>query len=332
MISSEKQASITGDIDLTADAVAVAVSGGPDSMALCHMLSQQPGAFRIYALIVDHGLRAESAAEAARTAEAVKEWPRVHPVVLTRETKPEDSESRVLERARDDRYRLMFDYCRDNGIKTLLTAHHRDDQAETFLFRLAKGSGLDGLCGMRARQDITNGIALLRPLLDVSKDELIEYCRTQGIQYADDSTNRNEAFSRPRLRAARDVLAKEGLTAERLSVTALRLSRAQEALEYYAQKVFETACIRRETVCLVFRFSELMREPEETRLRVIRRAAAQMAAQEEDGGYGPRLNRLEEIVNSMFSDADFRRASLGGCLFAVSRSRDEVTVEQEQKP
>ena len=131
--------------------IAIGLSGGPDSLALTHMLSQLCSKHNlnteIHALIINHNLRPEAADEAEEVAQIAKTLPCVTPVIL-RWDMPE-TDSRIMEAARAARYDLMANYCVEQDIKYLYIAHHLDEQAETFLFRLAKGSGLDGLCGMQ---------------------------------------------------------------------------------------------------------------------------------------------------------------------------------------
>src|SRR5690606_21458404 len=128
----------------------------------------------IHALTVDHGLRAESAQEAKAVAAWVKDWPRIRHSVLN--ISALRGQSRRMEQAREKRYEVMARYCADKKIGHLFLAHHLDDQAETFLFRLAKGSGLDGLAAMKPRQRYDDNLVLLRPLLDTPKAALIKIC------------------------------------------------------------------------------------------------------------------------------------------------------------
>jgi tRNA(Ile)-lysidine synthase len=211
-------------------------------MALLWLLSQwaKERDITVAAFTVDHGLRAESAEEARKVSGWIKDWPNVlHHVLVWEGEKPE---SRILEEARGKRYALIAEAMKQYGAKYLFVAHHRDDQAETFLIRLAKGSGLDGLAAMRPVQNMESGITLLRPLLDVSKDDLILLCKENKIPYVDDPTNKNEDYLRPRLRAAHGVLAEEGLSAKRLGLTAKRLARASAR----ASRTFPCAFLRRD--------------------------------------------------------------------------------------
>lgn len=305
--------------------VAVALSGGPDSMALCWLLSREARkGMEIHALTVDHGLRAESADEARRVARWVKDWPCLRHKILKRDMKGRNAASKIMEAARHDRYALMAEYCRRHKITKLFTAHHLNDQAETFLFRLAKGSGLDGLSCMRDIQPYDESLSVVRPLLDVPKENLVALCEREEIPFVADPSNENPRFARSRLRAA---LEREGLTSPRLARTASRLARAREALGFYADKVWMEALQEETKTRVVFSFPLLESAPADIRLRVVQRAMEKLGRK---GAYPPRLEKLEEIVEEMFSDPPFRRATLGGFMLARDSKRGRVSVEKEK--
>lgn len=315
---------------LTTDApggrLAVAVSGGPDSMALLWLLSRAAadGNFNLFAYTVDHGLRPESAAEAQAVQDWVKNWPRVsHKILRWEGGKPE---ARLLEEARAARYALIAAAMADEGLTHLAVAHHRDDQAETVLMRLAKGSGLDGLAGMGAAQAMGD-IILLRPLLDVSKEELIVTCDANNIPYVNDPTNENEDYLRPRLRAARDVLEQEGLSAKRLALTARRLARAREALEILAQDLYRRAIREKRDDGFIFDLQTLCAAPEELVLRVMLRAMEELRPGE---SYGPRMERAEILMERILQDEGFKGATLGGCIFAKDIRHATVWIGKER--
>ena len=213
----------------------LAVSGGPDSTALLYLAARWRDGLkrppRLIAVTVDHGLRKGSAREALavkRLAQALKVE---HHTLRWRARKPATA---IQEAARHARYRLLAELARRKGAGHLLTAHTLDDQAETVLFRLVRGSGVSGLAAMR-RADIVpvpeaGGVRLVRPLLMVAKARLIATLDTAGIAYAVDPSNTDPRFARPRLRALLPALAAEGLTAERLARLAARAERVEATL------------------------------------------------------------------------------------------------------
>lgn len=309
-------------------AIAVAVSGGPDSIALCYALAEcLPQEIEIHALTVDHGLRAESAKEATDVGKRLDGLDRVQHHTLTWKHE-EPMQSRIQEEARMVRYALMREYMQERGIKNLFLGHHMDDQAETFLFRLAKGSGLDGLSGISAVQEMDKDFRLCRPFLGFYKEDLTGFCEERGLTYIQDPSNDSEAFARVRLRKSMNVLEEEGLSAKRLSVTASRLRRAQDALDFTARKSFDNNVLILNNSRIVFKFELLVSEPEEVVLRVLLRA---MSVLNPSDGYGVRLERLEQLCADMMKPDHFRKRTLGGVIFERKDADGEVVLSTEKR-
>jgi len=325
----EKSLHECGDISYHTS-LAVAVSGGPDSMALLWFLmaytKDKNLSLNVYT--VDHGLRPESASEAQMVEDFLKGQPYVHHKILKWDgNKPS---TRLLEEARKVRYRLLIQAAQKDGCDCLFVAHHRDDQAETFLMRLSKGSGLDGLCGMSYRQNIeTDGgqtIVLLRPLLDFSKQDLMNVCNENKVPFAIDPTNENKDYMRPRLRSIYAALEEEGLSAKRLATTAKRVQRAKSALEEMSKKLFNEALSYNCTNEYKFNYNLLKAAPEELRLRVILMTVEKIFPQDD---YGPRLERIENLTHRIFFEPNFKSATLSGCLFTHNQKEKELVISKE---
>jgi tRNA(Ile)-lysidine synthase len=213
----------------------LAVSGGPDSTALmvlaARWLKTRKRGPKLIAVTIDHGLRRE----AKKEADAVKKLARSlgigHRTLRWSGRKPKTG---LQEAARNARYRLLADVSRKAARAPILTAHTRDDQAETVLFRMMRGSGIAGLAGMRHGNLLPgyeqDKLELFRPLLDIPKSRLIATLKAAKISYADDPSNRDPRFTRARLRELMPLLAAEGLTAERLARLAGRALRVEIAL------------------------------------------------------------------------------------------------------
>ncbi len=214
---------------LPREAVLLAVSGGPDSMALMGLAAavaaSDPGPALAVAT-VDHGLRAGSRAEAEAVAAAAGALGLAGHLLTWDGPKPA---TRLQERARHHRYALLVACARRIGATHLVTAHTRDDQAETVLFRMMRGSGLAGLAGMAPARD-RDGIVHLRPFLDVPKARLVATCRARGWRFVEDPANGDPRFARARLRRLMPALAAEGLDAARFATLARRMGEAEEAL------------------------------------------------------------------------------------------------------
>jgi tRNA(Ile)-lysidine synthase len=213
--------------------LALAVSGGSDSLCLLVLFDEWrkrtgwQGAAEV--LCVDHQLRPESGQEAEFVVMNARACGLDCTVLHWSDRKPT---ANLQEEARLARYRLMADRMRETGAEALVLGHHLDDQAETFLDRLTRGSGVSGLSGMAADEgNGPEGLRLLRPLLSVSKSDLEATLERRGRSWCTDPSNRNPKYKRSRLRAILSLLAAEGLSAERLAQTAANIRRAREALE-----------------------------------------------------------------------------------------------------
>ncbi|MGJ5093563.1 tRNA lysidine(34) synthetase TilS [Bradyrhizobium oligotrophicum] len=214
-----------------APALVLAVSGGPDSMALMWLaarwragLAQGP---HLVAVTVDHALRRDSAREARMVKEIARRLAIPHRTLRWTDAKPDTG---IPEAARLARYRLLARAARQARAGHVVTAHTRDDQAETVLMRLLRGSGIAGLAAMAPLSE-REGVLLARPLLNVAKVRLVATLRSAGIPFADDPTNQDPAFTRPRLRALMPALAAEGGDARTLATLADRFGRANAAIE-----------------------------------------------------------------------------------------------------
>ena len=306
-----------------AKAIAVAVSGGPDSMALAKLLSVWAGKkIKVHVVSVDHGLRKESAAEAKMVAKTADGWGVSHATLTWAGRKPK---TRLMEAAREARYQLIGDYCRKTKIKHLFLAHHQDDQAETFLFRLAKGSGLDGLSGIRPVQKKAE-LLLLRPLLSVPKEVLVATCKFYKLPFARDPSNAKKQYARPRLRNARSILEEEGLSSKRLATTAARVERARKSLNDISDKSFKKNAIINDTNRIVLK-SVIMKEPEEIGLRVVIKSIEKLRP---DLAYRPRMEKIEDLFADLRDVKPFRKRTLGGLVFARDDLKKTVTISVEK--
>jgi tRNA(Ile)-lysidine synthase len=209
--------------------------------------------------------------------------------------------------ARKARYGLLTQWCRARGVLHLLLAHHREDQAETLLLRLGRGSGLDGLAAMPAIGE-QDGVRLLRPLLGVPKARLQASLQEMGQPWIDDPSNRNPAYARVRWRALLPTLADEGLTASRLAATAQRLGHARVALDTATTALLAEAATLHPQGYLTLVIAPLDRAPRETALRGLARCLLTIG----DANYTPRLERLERMHDSLLSGGATEH-TLAGC-------------------
>ena len=308
------------------ETVAVAVSGGPDSMALTRLVRvwAEYAGLVLVGLTVDHRLRSD----AAREAEQVKTW--FNGLNLDHHTLVWDDGDKIgqLDRspqaaAREARFDLMSRWCRDHGVQTVLVAHHADDQAETFLQRLLRGSGVDGLAAMSAKT-VRQNIQVVRPLLNYSKADLEATCRAHKQSWIEDPSNVDEQFSRVRVRKLLAALQIEGLSSERLLDTVGHMQRAKAAIDHAVEKVFEQAKRPSHEGALELDLPVLMAAPEEVGLRCLARSLCDVSAAD----YPPRFERLSRVYHAL-DTADWSDRTLHGCQLRVSG--DVITITPEAK-
>ncbi len=224
----------------TRQKIAVAVSGGGDSLALVMLLHDwmKSAGGELLALTVDHKLRPDSTTEAQEIQELLRARGIAHEILTWRNDKPA---THVQELARAARYELLLGECRRRGFPLLAVAHNLEDQIETFWMRLAHGSGLDGLAAMAAVRNV-DGVALIRPLLNFTREQLRATCRQFGVTWIEDPSNKNEKYLRVKLRPFENLLAEEGLTPARLAQTVQKLEDARQALQVMTEQT-AAACV-----------------------------------------------------------------------------------------
>jgi tRNA(Ile)-lysidine synthase len=311
--------------------VILAVSGGADSTALLvlaqHWGLRHPGT-ELVAATVDHGLRAHSRAEAQAVGALAARLGLRHELLIWEGRKPAAG---IEAAARRVRYRLLGDLARRLSASHIATAHTLDDQAETVLMRLAAGSGPAGLAGMR-QAEMQRGITVLRPFLATRKIRLVATLERDGVSWSEDPMNADPAFSRPRLRAARGVLEREGLTAERLGRLAQRMARYEAVVAAAAAAARESARTADRPAQLDGR--ALIRLPEELALRVLAAEIA-LAGHEAEDTSPIRLMRLEALWKDMRDAITAGRAmrrTLAGTLISVKSDRSvAITPEHRRK-
>jgi tRNA(Ile)-lysidine synthase len=322
-------------------ALVLAVSGGPDSTALMWLAARWRKRRRrgpkLLAVTVDHGLRPAARREAAAVKRLAARLGISHRTLRWTGTKPATA---LQEAAREARYRLIAAAADRAHATCVLTAHTLDDQAETILFRMARGSGLTGLAGMArmrplvmpAADDRRNkpepgaSVFLVRPLLDVPKARLVATLRAASIPCADDPSNHDPRFTRTRLRALAPALAAEGLDARRFALLGRRVRRAEAAIEFAvaaaAAALSDSAWSEHGPIHLDAEgFAAL---PAEVALRLLGRAIARV------GDEGPvQLGKLESLAEALAAASTapvrFRRTLAGA---VVTLAGDRIAVER----
>ncbi len=312
----------------TARGLILAVSGGPDSTALmvlaARWVKRLKRAPKLVAITIDHGLRPEAAREAAAVKRLAKKLGIAHRTLAWRGRKPKTG---LQEAARIARYRLLADTAARAGYAHILTAHTLDDQAETIMFRLARGSGLMGLAGMAHASPLPVGgrssLFLVRPLLGLPKARLVATLAAERIGYSEDPSNVDPRFTRARLRGLMPELAREGLNAQGLARFALRMRRAEAALEFAAGAARAALAPGAwpERGPITFATAQFATLPAEVALRLLGRAVAHV------GNEGPvELGKLEALYDMLRLAHSRLRRTLAGA--QITLDRDQLTVER----
>lgn len=298
--------------DFSGQKLAVAVSGGVDSVCLLCWLADM--GLHPIALHVNHGLRDVAGAEAqyvrdlcaARGIEChVFEWTGEKPT------------TGLEAAARGARYKMMTDFCRENNVDALLVAHQADDQIETFLMNLGRGSGLSGLAAMRPIS-VRDGVKIVRPLLNVWRHELKQYCDDNGIKYCTDAMNSDIKYTRVRIRQNRHLLADAlGISDERILLAINNLNRVRDAIE---TNVADLVAMVKNGRRAVFLDSFLFDQDDNIRLKFIGTLIQQIGGD----NYQPRLNSLRRALSNLGGDCKF---TLGHC--TVRRLGNRILIVPE---
>ncbi|MCD1625941.1 tRNA lysidine(34) synthetase TilS [Seohaeicola saemankumensis] len=301
------------------DRVGIAVSGGGDSMALLCLAQQAaaPLGCKLAVATVDHGLRAGSASEAADVARYCAAQGLPHDTLLW-EHGPVCGNLQAA--ARDARYGLLAAWARAREIPTVLLGHTLDDQAETFLMRLGREAGLDGLSGM-ARQFARNGVQWHRPLLDTTRAKLRDTLISAGLGWSDDPSNEDHRFDRIKARTALQALGPLGIDAAGLGRVMSQLQDARDALRHAVHRVAVQA-IRQDYGALVIDWPALEAEPPE----ILRRCMVSALVWVSGAPYPSRREDLALVIAAM---ADEGQKTLSGCI--VKRQGQAVRIMREHR-
>ncbi len=288
--------------------LAVAVSGGADSMALCLLVDHWARARhgKVTALTVDHGLRPESAAEARQAARWLKARGIAHATLRWTGARPATG---IEAAARTARYALLSGWCARKGVLHLLLAHHREDQAETVALRRDRASGPDGLAGMAAVVERAE-LRLVRPLLPVPRARLRATLAAAGQDWIEDPMNRDPAFARARLRLAGRASERK---AARLAAAARRAGIARAKREKDVANLLASCAQFAAPDRVAADAATLAGADPETG----RRALVRLLMAVGGGAYPPRMDRLDALWRTFCEGRLDRGRTLAGCVVSV---------------
>lgn len=297
----------------------LAVSGGADSAALLHLVAKWRTSLAegpsLMVVTVDHGLRESSSDEAMWVCERAALYNLQHRTLRWQGTKPR---SALQDNARQARYALMVEMAKDYPSPAILTAHHADDQAETVLMRLLRGSGPDGLAGISG-STTWNGVPVERPLLALSHQQLVATLEDAGFDWLEDPSNENIEFERVRVRKTMAAL---GLASDKVALSAKRLRRAQAALDHSTDAAFRNVVGMDEAGYCRIDLPEFLALPAEIALRILSRSLTAVG-----GSVDPvRLQRVEDLLDRLDHGVGGGH-TLAGCMVRVED--DTVSIFRE---
>ncbi len=319
--------------------VALAVSGGADSLCMTLMVSQimRDIAITPIALIVDHKLRHESTEEATWVQQYITQCFGIKSVILTwYNNNVNNKTSNIQHKARSARYSLMLEYCKSNSMGYLCVAHNKNDQAETVLMRILRGSGIDGISGIRetcnagTAYDNDKVVKIIRPMLLFPKHDVYKYMTEHSIQWVEDRSNSNMHYERVKVRELLSHLHNvdfavggADMIISRLCLLASNARRSSDFITKYTKKRMGEICVFTQLGAILVDAKDLIEEDEEISLRILRQLIIQCGGD----NYAVRfdcLKRLHNLLHSCYTTHKFFTSTLGDCLIWLCQKRDHT--------
>ena len=299
----------------------VAVSGGPDSLALTALAKSYSfkNNCNIYYVLVDHNLRKNSSKEA----QSVKKLLKQHQINLSILKNKKLIKRNIQSEARDIRYNLLTIFCKKKKIKTILTAHNLEDQVETFFIRLSRGSGLHGLSSMKQINKINGNIYLSRPLLDFKKIELIKISKIIFGKFYKDPTNKNKKYLRTRIRNLKQSLEKSGINYDQIFQSIKNLASSRDTLDLYFNKIYQDIVDKKKNKILI-NLEDINNLNQEMKMRVFKKSIKDFT----NSYYSPRSKKIFNLINQIKAKKN-AKLTLGGCI--ILRKKNQIVLEKEKK-
>ncbi len=297
----------------------VGVSGGPDSLALSYITNslKNKSKFKFFFALVDHGIRKNSNTEALKVKDLLKK----HKIKLKILTNKKKIKNNIQKNARDIRYQLLEGFCKKKKAKSLLMAHHQDDQVETFLIRLSRGSGVEGLSSMQEMTTLRSGIRLIRPLLEFNKKTLKNIAKQAFGKVFNDPSNVNKKYLRTNIRSLKSNLVNKGINIEKIVRSIKNLASTKEALDFYVLRSMKKF-VKFEKNSTILNLVQFQKEPQEIRFRIIN----DIVKKRSNSYYPPRSKKVINLING-FKNNRLKKCTLGGCIFERKKSLLYVSKE-----
>jgi tRNA(Ile)-lysidine synthase len=298
----------------------VAISGGPDSLALAALskiYSNEKKNITFFVLI-DHGIRSNSLKEA----KAVKNLLKKKKINLTILKNKEKINKNIQSRARNIRYKLLLNFCNKKKIKFILTGHHRDDQIETFLIRLSRGSGIQGLSSMKKVSSLNSKVKLIRPLLDEKKQDLTVIAKQYFNFFFKDPSNTNQKYLRTKIRSLIKQFEKNGIKHEKIISSINNLGASRDTLNAYIARV-EKGCVVKKKKKVLINLKSFLIENDEIQLKILSNCIKNISKDY----YPPRAKKILNLLNKVKFDEKLK-GTLGGCV--IQKIHNNIVVYKEK--
>jgi len=303
--------------------ILIAVSGGPDSLALSALAKaySYQKKCKIYYVLVDHNLRKGSSNEA----KSVKKMLKKHKIFLHILKNKIIINKNIQSNARDIRYNLLINFCKKKKIKTILTGHNLENQVETFFIRLSRGSGLQGLASMKPISKINGNINLIRPLLEFKKNELIKISKLIFGKFYKDPTNKNKKYLRTRVRNLKKILEKTGINYDQIFKSIKNLASSRDTLNSYFNRIYkETINSDNKNKKIVILIKKYNTHNQEMKMKIFQQSIKSLT----NSYYSPRSKKILNLINGIKIKKN-TKFTLGGCL--VVRQNNHLILKKEKK-
>ena len=297
----------------------VAVSGGPDSLALS-VLSQKYAAenkTKAFFILIDHKIRKNSSREALWVQKLFKS--RSMNLKIIKNT--QKINNNIQAEARKVRYELLSNFCLKKKIKFILTAHHRDDQVETFLIRLSRGSGIQGLSSMDKIVKLNNKVSVFRPLLDLKKEDLLSISKSYFGKVVKDPSNEDNKYLRTKIRRLVQHFEKSGIDLDRVNHSIKNLAASRDILNSYIQRI-EKKCVLKRKNQIFINLNFFLKEKQDIQLKILGNCIKQTSK----AYYPPRAKKVINLLQKIRSKS-FSKATLGNCF--IEKKEKNLIIRKE---
>ena len=297
----------------------VAVSGGPDSLALAILskIFSKESKSKAYFVLIDHKIRNNSTSEAFKVKKLLKKN-QINLRILTNRIIISNN---IQKKARDIRYELLINFCKKNKIKYILTAHHSDDQIETFLIMLSRGSGVQGLSSMKMSTRLRKNISLVRPFLDQKKINLVYITKKLLGKYFIDPSNKNDKYLRTKVRNIKKFLEKKGIKQQQILKSIDNLNSSRETINNYVEHVYSKNVIK-EKKRYILDYKKILKETDEVKLKIFSNTIKSCSK----SYYPPRSKKTLNLIKRI-SEGKQKKLTLGGCILSRKGRFIEVIKE-----